>query len=346
MRSLSRVLIAVAVGALVAPALAGAAATPGGTRGVVVQRDAKAGVVVIATSSGSLKRIAMAKPTKFAMGTVLKVVGGKVTAVGHVHKAKLRGVVMRRHVRSFSLNGNGSVLAVTSPTPPAAGQQVTTTVQVTPTALDDDDGDDQVNDAQVASAEIHGTVLSQDATKLRLTVTGFPATGLAIGLGTMTIPVLTPGTPVEVRVALGPDPANPDGVILTLVSLRVEDNHNGQQNEHGDFVKAEGTVTAVMEAGAMGGADGWITIDGEHGVVTFAIPAGFGATGVVVGDEVEAKGTASATPGANPTLVRIEGGHDNSGSGNNNEHSSSNNNNGDDGDSGGGRSGSGSGSDD
>jgi len=343
MRSLSRILIAVAVGALVAPALAGAASSPGGMRGVVVQRDAKAGVVVIATRSGSLKRIAMAKPGKFAMGTVLKVVGGKVTVVGHVHKAKLRGVVMRRHVKSFALNGNGSVLAVTSPSPPAAGQQVTTTVQVTPTALNDDDGDDQVDHAQVASAEIHGTVLSQDADTLRLTVAGFPATGLAILL-TTTIPVLAPGTPVEVRVAIGPDPKNLDGVVLTLVSLRVEDNHNGQQDEHGDFVKAEGTVTALVEAGAMGGADGSITIDGEHGVVTFVIPAGFGATGAMVGDEVEAKGTASTTPGANPTLVRIEGRHDNSGSGNN-EHNGDHQN-GDDNESGGGHSGSGSGGND
>ena len=72
------------------------------------------------------------------------------------------------------------MLAVNSPIAPAAGQQVTTTVQVTPTALNDDDGDDQVNSAQVASAEIHGTVVSQDADTLRLTVTGFPATGLAI----------------------------------------------------------------------------------------------------------------------------------------------------------------------
>ena len=69
MRSLSRIVIAIAVGALVAPALASAAASPSGMRGVVVQRDAKAGVVVIATRSGSLKRIAMAKPGKFAMGT-------------------------------------------------------------------------------------------------------------------------------------------------------------------------------------------------------------------------------------------------------------------------------------
>jgi hypothetical protein len=75
--------------------------------------------------------------------------------------------------------------------------------------------------------------------------------------------------------------------------VHVEDNHN--DHEHGDFVKAEGTVTAVMEAGAMGGADGSITIDGEHGGVMFVIPACFGATGAMVGDEVEAKGTAATT---------------------------------------------------
>ena len=145
MKFLPPLLIAIAVGALTAPALAGAAASAPGTRGVVVQRDAKAHVVVIATRSGSLVRVNFARPNKLAMGTVLKLVGSKVTIVGHVHKAKLRGVVMRRHVHSFALSGNGSVLAVNSPSPPAPGQQVTAKVQVTPTALDDDDGDDEVD---------------------------------------------------------------------------------------------------------------------------------------------------------------------------------------------------------
>ena len=115
MKFLPPLLIAIAVGALTAPALAGAAASAPGTRGVVVQRDAKAHVVVIATRSGSLVRVNFARPNKLAMGTVLKLVGSKVTIVGHVHKAKLRGVVMRRHVHSFALSGNGSVLAVNSP---------------------------------------------------------------------------------------------------------------------------------------------------------------------------------------------------------------------------------------
>jgi hypothetical protein len=308
MRALSRILIAVAVGALVAPALAGAASTASGTRGVVV----------VATRSGNLLRVKFAKPGKLAMGTVVKLVGSRVLIVGHAHKAKLHGIVMRRHAHTFALEGNGSVLAVSSPSPPAPGQQVTATVQVTPTELDDDNGDEEVDGQQAASAEILGTVASQTATTLFLNVAGFPASGLPIGLGSMTIPALPVGTPVEARVALGPDPANPNAIILTLVSLHLD---NGNHHEHGDFVKAEGKVMAVTEAGPMGGAGGSITIDGEHGVVTFVIPAGFGATGVMPGDDVEAKGTASATPGGNPTLVRLEGGNNNDEVGNSDDNS-------------------------
>ena len=46
--------------------------------------------------------------------------------------------------------------------------------------------------------------------------------------------------------------------------------------------------------------------------MTFVIPAGFGPTGVAVGDQVEAKGTPGATPGDQPTLVRLESSGDNS----------------------------------
>jgi uncharacterized membrane protein YgcG len=306
MRTLSKVLVAVALAALAAPALAGAAQTAR-SHGIVVQRDAKAHVVVIAKGNGALQRIHVARPNTLAMGTVLQVTGTKVSVVGHVHKAKLRGVVVRRHRHSFALAGNGSVLGVTSPTPPAPGAQVTATVQVTPTELDDDDGNEQVNQDQVANAEVRGTVLSQSATQLRLTVAGFPL-GLAIALGGQTIPTIPVGTPVEARVALGPDPSNPDSVVLTLVSLRLDDNGENNDEHHGDFVKAEGKVMAVAEAGALPGS---ITIAGEHGLVTFIIPVGFGPTGVVMGDEVEAKGTPGPTATDQPTLVRLESKHDN-----------------------------------
>jgi uncharacterized membrane protein YgcG len=315
MRTLSKVLVAVAFAALAAPALAGAAQTAR-SHGIVVQRDAKAHVVVIAKGNGALQRIHVARPNTLAMGTVLQVTGTKVSVVGHVHKAKLRGVVVRRHRHSFALAGNGSVLGVTSPTPPAPGAQVTATVQVTPTELDDDDGNEQVNQDEVANAEVRGTVLSQSATQLRLTVAGFPL-GLAIALGGQTIPTIPVGTPVEARVALGPVPGNPDAVVLTLVSLRLDDNGENNDEHHHDFVKAEGKVMAVTEAGALPGS---ITIAGEHGLVTFIIPVGFGPTGVVMGDEVEAKGTPGPTATDQPTLVRLESKHDdgddNGGSGN------------------------------
>lgn len=305
MRALSKILLAVAIGALAAPALAGAAKTPG-THGIVVQRDAKAGAIVVATPSGKLLRVKLAKPNGLAMGAVVQVTGSKVKVVGHARKAKLRGVVVRRHRHSFALAGNGSVLAVTSPTPPPAGQAVTATVQVSSTALSDDDGEVEVDDNEVSSTEVRGTVMSQDANFLRLTVAGFPS-GLPISIAGQTIPVLPLGTLVKAHVTLGPDPTNQNVVVLTLVSLRVENTQSG--DHHDGFVKAEGKVTDVTEA--IGSATGSITIEDEHGSVTFVIPAGFGPTGVVVGDEVEAKGTASTTVGSPPTLTRLEGGQDN-----------------------------------
>jgi hypothetical protein len=304
MRSPTRLLLLAALAALAAPALASAAPA---THGVVVQRDIRAGALVIATPSGALQRVKMAAPGRISLGTRVSVRGTAISIVGHARKAKLHGVVVHRSRHAFSLAGNGSVLAIASTTPPASGQQVTTTVQVSPTALSDDDEGDQVDDQRAPSAELRGTVVSQDATTLMLAVSGFPA-GIAIALGTTTIPALTPGTPVEARVALAPDPANPAGIVLTLVSLRLDDGtHQGRCDHHsGDGFKVEGQVTAVTEAGAAGGTPGSITVAGEQGAVTFVIPAGFGATGVMVGDDVEARGVAGATSADPPTLVRLE----------------------------------------
>lgn len=311
MRNLSRILVAAAIAALAAPAAMASAAQTGtakaGTRGTVVQRDARAGAVVLATRSGNLQRVKLAKPNRLAMGAVVQVLGSKVSVVGRSHKAKVRGVVVRRSRHSYALAGNGSVLAISTATPPSAGQQITATVQVTPTELSDDDGDVEVDDQEAASAKVRGTVLSQDASTLKLSVNGFPS-GLAIALGGLTIQTLAIGTPVKARVTLGPDPANPSAIVLTLVSLQLDNGENGEHGDHhGSFVKAEGEVTALVEAGAAGGATGSITIADEHGSVRFVIPAGFGPTGAVLGDKVEAKGTAATTAGGDPTLVKLEG---------------------------------------
>jgi uncharacterized membrane protein YgcG len=304
MRSPTRLLILLAAGAaLAAPAVASAA--PTSTGGVVVQRDARAGALVIATPSGALRRVKMAKLARFSLGTRISVHGAAVSVVGHARTAKLHGVVVHRGRHAFSLAGNGSVLAIASASPPASGQQVTTTVDVTPTALSDDDNDLQVDDDRAPSAELRGTVLSQTTTTLTLAVTGFPA-GLPIALGTTTIPMLAMGTAVEAHVTLAADPGNPAAIVLTLVSLRLDDgNQHGRcDHHHGDRFKVDGQVTALTEATDV--APGSITIDGEQGAVTFAIPAGFGPSGVMVGDDVEAKGVAGATATDPPVLVRLE----------------------------------------
>jgi hypothetical protein len=81
--------------------------------------------------------------------------------------------------------------------------------------------------------ELSGTVLAQSATLLELRVDGFPS-GLAIRLGTAPIPSLASGTPVEVRVSLGPDPASSAGVVLTLAAIHVEDHAVRARNDDGD----------------------------------------------------------------------------------------------------------------
>ena len=68
-----------------------------GTRGIVVQRDAHAGAVVLATRNGNLKRIKIGQAGPASRwAPLVQVRGTKVSVVGHARKAKLRGVVVRR----------------------------------------------------------------------------------------------------------------------------------------------------------------------------------------------------------------------------------------------------------
>ena len=150
MRYLTRIVALAAVAAFAVPAMASAA--PVAKRGIVVQRDVRGGAVVLATPSGGLLRVSLAKPKSLAMGSLVRVSGTKVSVLGHRHKAKVRGVVVRRSRHAFALAGNGSVLAVASASPPATGAVVSTTVQVTPSALSDDDGQMQVEDNQAPSS--------------------------------------------------------------------------------------------------------------------------------------------------------------------------------------------------
>ena len=116
MRNLSRLLVLAALAALALPAMASAA--PSRKRGIVVQRDARGGAVVLAMHSGNAHagQAREAQPPRDGVARAGQ--RHRVSVVGHSHTAKLRGMVVRRGRHSYALAGNGSVLAVTSATPP------------------------------------------------------------------------------------------------------------------------------------------------------------------------------------------------------------------------------------
>ena len=103
------------------------------------------GALVLATQSGTLARVQSNSPSRFSMGDVVQAASGsKLRVLGHRHHARVHGVVLRRGHGSYALAGNGAVLAVSSTTPPAVGQQVTADVQVGRTSLSCNHGDVQV----------------------------------------------------------------------------------------------------------------------------------------------------------------------------------------------------------
>ena len=117
MTRLARAFLLAALAACALPALADAA--PATTRGIIVQRDAATGTVVIASPSGVLHRVTVASPAHLQMGTLVRVRGSKIKVLGHARSAKVHGLVMRSSRHSYALAGNGAVVGVTTPTPPS-----------------------------------------------------------------------------------------------------------------------------------------------------------------------------------------------------------------------------------
>ena len=101
MTRLVRAFLLAALAAFALPALANAA--PATTRGIIVQRDAATGTVVVASSSGVLHRVAVASPASLQMGTLVRVRGSKIKVLGHARSAKVHGLVMRSSRHSYAL---------------------------------------------------------------------------------------------------------------------------------------------------------------------------------------------------------------------------------------------------
>src|SRR5205823_7845882 len=158
-------------------ALAGsAAAAPNLTsfRGTVV--GVHGGTLLVALPSGTVRAIA----GHARIGTRISFGGGRLTVLGHAHRALIKGVVVKRRANLTFLSAANHVLLVRTvrtlgsarDTRPAPGSLVQTTV-----AIDDQGELDEQNEEVLghqAEAEVQAVVTAVGPGSVTLTVNGQP----------------------------------------------------------------------------------------------------------------------------------------------------------------------------
>ncbi|MHB8641596.1 MAG: hypothetical protein ACYDA3_01735 [Gaiellaceae bacterium] len=238
---MKRVLIATMVAAVAAayPAWAGAATV----KGVVVSQSAARGTIAVASARGAVqtlhvsKRVSIgssirASATKRADGTFT---ASHLAVTGHVHRARIHGVVAARAAGRFLVSAGKSMIVVhmraakralagVKDGPPAVGTGVDTTVGITNGGeLDEQSTTTTGNQAIV---EVEGTVSAVTATSFDVKTEGGMAVTIQIPAGT------------TVTVAVGDEvglKADLQGATLTLVSLDdSSQSDNGGNGGNGD----------------------------------------------------------------------------------------------------------------
>ena len=85
-------------------------------RATVVKRNLATHTVVAATRAGTLKVL---HNRRDRVGTILRINGRHVKAVGHARRVKIRGIVVRHTARTVTLSaGRATVRIRTAPRPP------------------------------------------------------------------------------------------------------------------------------------------------------------------------------------------------------------------------------------
>ena len=228
------------LGAVAALLLIAPAAEAKAFRATVVKRNVATRTVVVATKAGTLRIV---HNRRDRVGTVLRINGTHVKAVGHATRVHIKGVVTRRASRSFSLSAGGAVVKVRTrgavaerpPPRPPAGQRAERDRQGLVEWHRHRDVEPREDD--VDGAEMKGT--------LTCTPTSDPAVcdqpnTLKIDVGTAGAPILLPvvfdpvlfpdtmlgplvGQQVEARTSLAPSAIDPGAVVLTLTNISAED---------------------------------------------------------------------------------------------------------------------------
>ena len=259
------VLSAIAALLLIAPA-----ADAKAFRATVVKRNVAAKTVVVATKSGKLRIV---HNRRDRVGTVLRINGSRVKAVGHARRVHIKGVVTRRAGKSFNLSSSGAVIKVRTRGAVRSarrnghqlgnGLNVTATVSpsgtVTEVASTEDDNID--------GAELKGTLVCTPTSNSTMCQPNFLMIDIGAAGGPLNVlpvmfdPVLFPdtllgplvGQQVEARVSLA---AGPDGssVVLTLTSISSEGAC--QAEDEGDDNDGGNDGSVARDDGGTGGCEG------------------------------------------------------------------------------------------
>jgi len=185
----------VAAGAAFWPAAGNAA----GLRGVVVARQH--GVLLVASPAG----IVRASAGSAAVGSRVVTTGGRVTVVGRVHSARVRGIVVRRTGGMLFVSSNHHLLAIAArrtvaavgPTTP--GTMISAQVGITNTGLVEEDEDD-LGQAAAGTITVQATVAAVGTGTVTLNVQGQM---LVVQLpGGLTLPASLVGQTVSVNLEL------------------------------------------------------------------------------------------------------------------------------------------------
>jgi hypothetical protein len=227
------VLGAVAALLLIAPVAAEAKAF----RATVVKRNVATKTVVVAMKSGKLKIL---HNRRDRVGTVLRINGSRVKAVGKARRVHIKGVVTSRTSKSFTVSASGAVVKVRARGHARVerrrghrvGQGLNVTANVsangTITEVASQDTDD------VDGAELEGTLVCTP-TLGDVTQCAQPSV-LKIDIGPVGTPILIPvvfdttlfpdavlaplvGQKVEARVDLAPSTIDPSATVLTLKAI-------------------------------------------------------------------------------------------------------------------------------
>ncbi len=268
------------LGAIAAMLLIAPAADAKAFRATVVKRNVAAKSVVVTTKAGKL-RIVHNRRDK--VGTVLRINGSRVKAVGRARRVRIKGVVTKRAGKSFNVSAGGAVVKVrmrgNARSARLRGHQLgnglNVTATVSPSGTVTETASTETDD--VDGAEIKGT--------LTCTPTRDPATcdqlnTLKIDVGQPGAPVLLPvvfdpvlfpetllgplvGQQVEARTTLAPSTVDPSGVVLMLTNISSEDvcqaddqneadgdNNNGDDNNDGGAHES-----AARDHGGNGGCE-------------------------------------------------------------------------------------------